>query len=222
MNKGPTEIQLKADVLNRLIETEGLRHSSLVINELPLGNTSVRADLVTLSNDNSLCGIEIKSERDNLTRLHRQADVYLQYFDRVIVVVGERHAKRIDRKDFPEAEVWVSRADGIHHFRKPSKRRPAKRSGVELLTQKQLKEALVETDERVAYCNALKMRFTETSQAFWKTVEGRKVEAIDLKRLSRFEQNRLLASELKARADSKWSQWAEFFKNQSTQSSSVS
>jgi hypothetical protein len=48
-----------------------------------------RADVVVISNEMS--GFEIKSERDTLQRLPRQAAAYARLFDRCSVVLAERH-----------------------------------------------------------------------------------------------------------------------------------
>ncbi|HSV66160.1 MAG TPA: sce7726 family protein [Mycobacteriales bacterium] len=48
-----------------------------------------RADVVVISTDMS--GFEIKTERDTLKRLSRQAAAYARVFDRCSVVLAERH-----------------------------------------------------------------------------------------------------------------------------------
>lgn len=223
-NKGPTEIQLKAAVLNRLVALGVVDPTSVVVNELPLGQTSVRADLVMLSEDNRLCGIEIKSDRDSLTRLNRQVNVYQEYFDDVIVVLAERHLKRFAKADHRKSEIWVARQDGqIELFRAARSVKCPTRTGWDLLTQKQAKRALYETDERGAFCNALRNRFSETSTTFWNATQDRQIEVSDLRLLSRFETLRVRASEVQAHRESMWDQWASFFATQnSVHSSSVS
>src|SRR4051812_9025889 len=43
----------------------------------------------------SLCGWEIKSERDTLSRLSSQADAYCRVFDQVTLVASERHLPKV-------------------------------------------------------------------------------------------------------------------------------
>lgn len=219
---GPTEIQLKAAVLNHLVEREGLGRDSVVVNELPLGRTSVRADLVVLRASNQICGIEIKSDRDSLTRLERQLGVYKEYFDRVIVVVGQRHIKRTLDAEFDGMEVWLARQDGsIEIMRATSAARTATKSGHDLLTKQQAKRAV--EDERQAYCDALRIRFAQTSDAFWNATEHREIALDDLRLLSRFEDLRAQAIRARVQRESMWSEWANFFAHhKSVQSSSVS
>jgi hypothetical protein len=67
-----------------------LHHGDAVLlEELGLCRGQVRAD-VTLVNG-SLHAYEIKSDRDTLDRLLRQASIYDKVFDRVTLVVGPRH-----------------------------------------------------------------------------------------------------------------------------------
>lgn len=218
----PTEIQLKAAVLNRLVKREGLGRDAIVVNELPLGRTSVRADLVVLRSTNQICGIEIKSDRDSLTRLERQLGVYQEYFDRVILVVGQRHIKRALKPGFEDMEVWLARQDcSIEIVQSASAARTATKSGRDLLTQQQAKRAT--EDERQAYCDALRSRFAQTSVAFWNATEHREVGPADLRLLSRFEELRTQVTKARAQRESMWNEWANFFARQkSVHSSSVS
>lgn len=51
-----------------------------------------RADLAVI--DDEMLGFEIKTARDNLSRLERQIDAYTRVFDRCTAVVAERHLVR--------------------------------------------------------------------------------------------------------------------------------
>lgn len=219
--KGPTEVELKAAILNGLIASRELSDQDIVVSELPLGQTSVRADLVTLSQDNRICGIEIKSDRDSLTRLPRQICVYQEYFDRVILVVGERHLKRVISEELAGIDLWVARGSLIEVVRHASSTPSAISTGLDLLSQKQLRQARGQ-DERSAFCGALRSRFSATSATFWRAINRRPIMPADLRLLSRFEQLRVVAAQAQANEEALWDQWAEFFRHQSLQSSSVS
>jgi hypothetical protein len=60
-----------------------------VIEELGLCQGQVRADVVVVGE--LLHAYEIKSDRDSLTRLAHQAEIYGQTMDRVTLVAGNRH-----------------------------------------------------------------------------------------------------------------------------------
>lgn len=65
--------------------------NSLIVEELGLCQGSVRADVAVVNG--TLKGFEIKSEKDSLVRLARQASTYSQVFDSVSLVTAERHLK---------------------------------------------------------------------------------------------------------------------------------
>jgi hypothetical protein len=217
----PSEIQLKAAVVNHLLEQGALHRGDILISELPLAGTSVRADLVALSEPNELLGIEVKSDRDSLTRLQRQLDTYNEYFDQVVLVVGERHVARALEMSDNGVEIWLARADLSIEVLRSGSKRTAPKTGIQLLTQKQARK--VSSNERAAYCDALRDRFSKTSAAFWSATRGREVASQDLRLLSRFEDLRSEIMKTRAQRDAMWSSWENFFAGQkSVHSSSVS
>lgn len=56
---------------------------------------SVRVDVAVINGE--LSGYELKSDRDTLARLPLQADIYSRVFDKMYLVVGERHAPKARR-----------------------------------------------------------------------------------------------------------------------------
>lgn len=62
-----------------------------VFEEMELGLNAARVDLAVVNG--RLEGFEIKSDRDRLDRLGRQAEVYNRIFDHVTVVAGRRHVE---------------------------------------------------------------------------------------------------------------------------------
>lgn len=64
--------------------------SVLLVEEFGLGQGRVRADIVTVTDD-ALCGIEIKSAADTLTRLPRQADWYGRVCDTCTLAADPAH-----------------------------------------------------------------------------------------------------------------------------------
>jgi hypothetical protein len=63
------------------------------VDELWVPRTNERADLAVLGR--SMDGFEIKTHRDNLGRLQRQAGAYARIFDRCTVVAAPRHVAPI-------------------------------------------------------------------------------------------------------------------------------
>jgi len=88
-----------ADVRRLLKEqldaTYGADGSTRVVEELGLCRGTVRADIAVVNG--SLKGYEIKSDRDTLTRLAKQVDVYSKVFDTVTIIVADRHLVRTEQ-----------------------------------------------------------------------------------------------------------------------------
>jgi len=91
----------EADVLKKLREFLNTPSSSEVryIRELTLREGLNRADLVSITKDEMHC-YEIKSEADNLNRLIKQACSYVKVFDRITIVLAQKHLD-IARKVLP-------------------------------------------------------------------------------------------------------------------------
>ncbi|GGC42392.1 hypothetical protein GCM10011386_38250 [Parapedobacter defluvii] len=67
-----------------------------MIDELGLKNGAIRADIAVLNG--SLIGYEIKTDRDNLSRLIPQVGVYSEIFDKAYIITGKRHLNKILEK----------------------------------------------------------------------------------------------------------------------------
>lgn len=70
-------------------------HKIRIIEEKQMGRS--RADIVMVTED-SVFGIEIKSDADSYTRLNRQVRGYDRFFDYNYIVAGTRHALHIEEK----------------------------------------------------------------------------------------------------------------------------
>jgi hypothetical protein len=64
-----------------------------IVEEMGLYSGAARIDIAVINGE--LLGIELKSDRDTLTRLAAQAAIYSRIFDRMELVVGSRHIKKI-------------------------------------------------------------------------------------------------------------------------------
>lgn len=65
-----------------------------------------RADALLVGN--RICGFEIKSDVDSLTRLPRQVEAYGQVVERAYLVVGERHHMKATVLVPPWWHIWVA------------------------------------------------------------------------------------------------------------------
>jgi hypothetical protein len=83
--------EIRAALLAFLRQSHATQEDVAVLEELGLCRGEVFVD-VTLVNG-SLHGFEIKSDRDSLRRLARQALFYSAVLDRATLVVGERHVR---------------------------------------------------------------------------------------------------------------------------------
>jgi hypothetical protein len=89
---------------------------TVIIEELGVQHGLSRIDLAVVNGD--LHGFELKSDRDTLARLSEQADIYARVFDRVTLVVGERHARGAVEVVPDWWGIRVARAEsrGLHFF----------------------------------------------------------------------------------------------------------
>lgn len=69
-----------------------------IVEEMGVWSGSVRVDIAVINGE--LVGYELKSDRDTLTRLPQQAELYSRLFDRVHLVVGSKHSREA-RKVIP-------------------------------------------------------------------------------------------------------------------------
>ncbi|WP_191060018.1 sce7726 family protein [Geminicoccus harenae] len=76
----------------RLVADHAGDSDTLIVEEMGVWSGSVRIDLAVINGE--LCGFELKSDRDTLARLPLQAELYSRVFDRLVLVVGERHAAK--------------------------------------------------------------------------------------------------------------------------------
>jgi hypothetical protein len=78
---------------SRLLQEYRREPDTVFIEELGLCRGEVRIDLAVVNGQ--LHGFEIKSDRDSLRRLGGQVEIYRKVFDRVTLVAGERHLKKV-------------------------------------------------------------------------------------------------------------------------------
>jgi len=87
-----SDAQIRRVLHLRLREEHAHEDDTRIIDELGLCRGQVRVDVVVVNG--LLHGYEIKSDRDSLSRLEAQTEVYGKVLDRATVVVGDRHLSR--------------------------------------------------------------------------------------------------------------------------------
>lgn len=130
------------DIRNALTqEISKSQQKAKIIYELHIDYGAVRADVVALKQE-TISGYEIKSDKDNLTRLKRQIDAYNRVFDKITLVVGKRHI--IECVDIvPEwwgIQIAMKEQDDklhIYSIRKPEKNKQQKNISIARLLWRQ-------------------------------------------------------------------------------------
>lgn len=83
------ELDVRQSLRNLLAEAYGQEPETRILDELPVCSGERRVDVAVINGE--LAGYEIKSDVDKLLRLAGQSSTYAQVFDRMWLVVGERH-----------------------------------------------------------------------------------------------------------------------------------
>lgn len=86
------DIDLRTALVRRLSQRYAREHNACILQELGLRHGAARIDIAVVNG--LLHGYELKSDSDTLDRLIRQERIYSSVFDRVTLVVGERHARK--------------------------------------------------------------------------------------------------------------------------------
>jgi hypothetical protein len=86
---------VRSAILSRLNAEHADDQDTRIVEEMGIWSGSVRVDVAVINGE--LCGYELKSDRDTLTRLPAQAEIYSRVFDKMYLVVGERHAPKARR-----------------------------------------------------------------------------------------------------------------------------
>lgn len=88
------DLEIRRALRQRLTTDFGGDPTTLIVEELGICRGTVRADMAVVNG--ALKGFEIKSERDNLSRLPGQASAYNKVFDTVTIVVAARHLRNVE------------------------------------------------------------------------------------------------------------------------------
>lgn len=99
------EAEIKSSVINYLIDQNFLNSDASIVSEFNVGDFSRRVDLA-LIRPNRMMAFEIKSEADSLIRLKGQINKYLEYFDKVTVVVAPKYVSKVIEATPLNVAVW--------------------------------------------------------------------------------------------------------------------
>ena len=87
------DLTIRSALRSKLLADHAEEGDTALMEELGLCRGRVRVDLALVNG--SLHGYEIKSDRDTLTRLETQSEIYMKVFDRLTIVVGSKHLSSI-------------------------------------------------------------------------------------------------------------------------------
>ena len=87
------DLEIRQSFHRKRLRRQHFQKGTLVIDELGLNHGKCRADIVVVNGH--LIGYEIKSNNDSLRRLKKQVESYNAVFDKISVIVGDRHFKYI-------------------------------------------------------------------------------------------------------------------------------
>ena len=87
------DLEIRQNFHRKKLRRQHARKDTLVIDELGLNHGKCRADIAVVNGH--LIGYEIKSNNDSLRRLKQQAKSYNAVFDKISIVVGQRHINSI-------------------------------------------------------------------------------------------------------------------------------
>lgn len=86
---------VRSALLQQLTAVHADDGNTRIVQEMGIWSGSVRIDIAVINAE--LSGFELKSDKDTLERLPYQAELYSRVFDRVALVVGQRHFEKACR-----------------------------------------------------------------------------------------------------------------------------
>lgn len=89
------DLDVRVAVRSWLYEAHAGDIDTRIVEEMGVWSGSVRVDIAVINGE--LHGFELKSASDTLERLPAQAALYSEVFDRVTLVIAEKHARQASR-----------------------------------------------------------------------------------------------------------------------------
>lgn len=228
-SKRYTEADLKCLYLEHLRQLGSINANSVIASEYSLGRAGRRVDLAILNDE--FVGVEFKSAYDSLKRLRQQLEVYVQCFDRVVLIVDDRHRANALFLKPPSVELWSASSEGKLSMVRPAKSRPlaSSRALAQLCTIRELRRLATSVSVPIvsrgrlidaamqlpaeeiyqAATGSFRRAFASSSTAFWQALGPKEIDSEAMRHLSRFARERQKRrSGLKEQADF-WQAWAE-------------
>ncbi|MHC4573070.1 MAG: sce7726 family protein [Planctomycetota bacterium] len=87
------DFEIRQNFHRKRLRRQHAQKDTIVIDELGLNHGKCRADIAVVNGD--FVGYEIKSNNDSLRRLKEQVKSYDAVFDKISIVVGDRHINSI-------------------------------------------------------------------------------------------------------------------------------
>lgn len=87
------DVEIRQNFHKKRLRWQHAQKDTLVIDELGLNHGKCRADIAVVNGH--LIGYEIKSNKDSLRRLRGQIKSYNAVFDKISIVVGDRHINSV-------------------------------------------------------------------------------------------------------------------------------
>lgn len=222
------EADLKVRVIKFLCRSGQLTCEHTIANEMMVGGYSRRVDLAVFGNITH--AIEIKSHSDSLTRLAGQVSDYSKFFDKVTVVVAEKHLTRASKVLPKEVGLWVLEDNKIRKIRlgrKPLASDPV--SLLRMINASELKKILtkhglakgVRTREQLDYfalklsrrklkssiTETLRERYLPTTKTFWLAVRDVQIQPSHLGYLSPNISARIQRQQAQEATRKTWESW---------------
>lgn len=200
------EPQIKALLVNKLLDSGKIKDESVLINEFTIDKSSRRVDLALITNKR-FEAFEIKSEADSLFRIEGQTSKYLEYFDKVTIISAKKHSEQIKNLFDDNIGLWEVHEEKFKVIKKGRKSEVKnKKSLISLMTVDDLKKLARETGVnptshkrkdleeaflkittntlRAAALSSVIQRYQPYYTLFSTKTSGRKVLANDIKLLS--------------------------------------
>ena len=226
-HKRYTEADLKCLFLEHQRKLGQIDASSIIASEYSLGRAGRRVDLAILS-DNKFIGVEIKSAYDSLKRLGQQLDAYVQCFDRVVLIVDDRHRANALFLKPPSVELWSANSEGQLSLVRPATTRPfasaralaqlctirdlRKLATSETLSRGRLIDAVIELPSEEIYQAAVgsfRRTYAGPSAEFWQALGSQEIGTNVMANLSRFAHVRQRQTSFRREQADFWQAWAE-------------
>jgi len=87
------DVEIRQNFHKKRLRRQHAQKDTLVIDELGLNHGKCRADIAVVNGQ--FVGYEIKSNNDSLRRLEEQVKSYNAVFDKISIVVGDRHINSV-------------------------------------------------------------------------------------------------------------------------------